>query len=42
VEVMLLLDESDKDDLDIESSLSIENSIQLNTMSDHCTNCQWH
>jgi hypothetical protein len=33
-------DESDEGNLD-ESSLSIENSIQSNIMSDHCTNCQW-
>jgi hypothetical protein len=33
------VDELDKDDLDNESSLSNANSVQLNTMSDHCTNC---
>jgi hypothetical protein len=25
-----------------DDELSIENSIQLNTMSDHCSNCQQH
>jgi hypothetical protein len=29
----------DEDNFDNESSLLIENSIQFNTMSDHCTNC---
>jgi hypothetical protein len=32
-------DELDEDKFDNESSLLIENSIQFNTMSDHCTNC---
>jgi hypothetical protein len=32
-------DKLDEDNFDNESSLLIENSIQFNTMSDHCTNC---
>jgi hypothetical protein len=33
------VDKLDEDDLDNESSLWIENSIQSNIMNDHCTNC---
>jgi hypothetical protein len=33
------VDKLDEDDLDNESSLLIENSIQSNIMNDHCTNC---
>jgi hypothetical protein len=36
------VDKLDKDNLHNESSLLIANSVQLDTMSHHCTNCRWH